>query len=91
MRPVERYVHHPQYGPVTVLSEVKGKHRDHCLCYNGCVHFKPGQPNNCHIAEAVFANCVKYGLVTPVYECPVYETLPGGDNGGKNKERDRSP
>lgn len=71
MRPVEKYVHHGK--EVSVLSDVKGLHRDNCLCFNGCKHFKPGEPDNCVIAEAVFSTCVKYNLVTPVYECPVYE------------------
>jgi len=75
MKPVERYVHHGT--EVVVFSELKGQHRDHCLCFNGCRRFKPGQPDNCPIAQATFENCVKFDLVTPVYECPVYEPQEG--------------
>lgn len=25
---------------------------------------------NCEIANAVFENCAKFGIVTPVWECP---------------------
>jgi hypothetical protein len=46
---IEKYVHHE--AEVSVDSELKGKHRQHCLCFQ-CDHFKPGQkitvrsPNN---------------------------------------------
>ena len=60
---------------VTVVSAVKGQHRSHCLCY-GCEHFRPGtDEHHCPIAQAVYANCVKHGLVTPVYECPKFEAV----------------
>lgn len=59
-------------GPVAMLVEVAGKHREHCLCYR-CRHFKPGQPDNCPIAQAIYETCVEHNVVTPVYECPVYE------------------
>lgn len=65
----ERYEHHG--FTVTVASEVKGKHREHCLCYS-CEAFDETGERNCHMASAVYENCVKYNLVTPVYECPSY-------------------
>jgi hypothetical protein len=64
---IEKYMHHG--AEVSVQTELKGKHRAHCLCY-GCEHFKPGQ---CVIAEAVYANCVAHNIVTPVWECPKFE------------------
>lgn len=72
MPQVERYTHHGV--DVAVLSAVKGQHRDHCLCFS-CGKFIPGLPVNCVIAQAVFENCIKLNLVTPVYECPVYEAV----------------
>jgi hypothetical protein len=68
---VEKYVHHGT--EVSVLSDVKGKHRSHCLCFQGCKRFEPGSKFNCPIAQAVYANCVRFNLTTPVYECPDYE------------------
>ena len=66
----ERYEHH---GITTiVVSEVKGMHRKHCLCYS-CDRFDETGENNCPMAAAVYANCVDYNLVTPVYECPAFE------------------
>jgi hypothetical protein len=35
---IEKYEHHQ--GVVSVRSDLKGKHRDHCLCYH-CEKFKP--------------------------------------------------
>ncbi len=59
---------------VVSRSDLQGKHRDHCLCHS-CALFKPGEDDNCPIAEDTFANCTKHGLVTPVYECPDFEEM----------------
>ena len=68
----EKAVHHGV--EVTVVSEVAGRHRKICLCFD-CKFFKPGEPDNCPIAQATFDNCVKYSLTTPVTECPVFEVV----------------
>jgi len=68
---MERYIHHGR--PVWVRSDLKGKHREHCLCFAGCKLFHPGSDDNCEIAQALFTNCVNLGVVTPVWECPDYE------------------
>ncbi len=71
---IEHYVHHGKY--VAVDSALKGKHREHCLCYK-CVRFVPSDPvRNCHIAQELFEKCVQYDLVTPVYECPIFREVP---------------
>jgi hypothetical protein len=63
------YEHH---GATVFVDEgLKGKHREHCLCWR-CESFKPGTPENCPIAEKLYRICVDENLVTPVYECPVY-------------------
>jgi len=67
---IEKYAHHGT--EVSVQSDLKGKHREHCLCFQGCVNFKPGSPDNCKIAAAVFKNCVEFNIVTPVWECPEF-------------------
>lgn len=68
---VEKYVHHG--AEVSVISQMKGKHRDICLCFQGCRFFKPGEPNNCSIAQQIYEMCVEHNLVTPVLECAKYE------------------
>jgi len=70
MNKVEQYEHHGE--SVYVISELKGQHRKNCLCFNGCLKFKPGEPDNCPIAQAVYENCVKYNITTPMYECPKF-------------------
>lgn len=69
---IEYYNHHG--NNVAVISELKGKHREHCLCYK-CQKFYPGIEDNCKIAQATYEHCAYYGLVTPVYECPEYQRL----------------
>jgi hypothetical protein len=67
---IEVYEHHG--AKVAVRPDLKGKHREHCLCFQNCARFKPGQDDNCEIAKALFENCVKFNVVTPVWECPKY-------------------
>jgi hypothetical protein len=68
----EQHKHRYQQDKVVwVRSDLKGKHRSFCLCYS-CDKFKPGDDRNCVIAEETFANCLKYGITTPVFECPEF-------------------
>lgn len=69
MNTYEQYNHHGK--DVWVNSALKGKHRNHCLCFS-CDKFMPGKVENCHIAKRVYANCVEFDLVTPIYECPEF-------------------
>ena len=64
------YSHHGR--TVAVKEELKGRHREHCLCFSGCKFFKPGQPDHCEIAQATYENCVKFGTTTPMWECPKF-------------------
>ena len=67
---IERYVHHGV--EVAVQVQLRGKHREHCLCW-GCEKLKPGEADNCEIAQGLYEHCVKHNLVTPVYECPEFQ------------------
>lgn len=75
------YKHWEDYMPVFVRKDLKGKHREHCLCFSW-EHFHPnpeGRKENCLIANAVYDNCVKFGITTPVWECPIFkERTPDG-------------
>lgn len=64
----ECYTH---YGAnVIVRADLKGKHREHCLCY-ACDSFKPeDREKNCKVASLLYAVCVALNMVTPVWECP---------------------
>lgn len=70
---VIQYEHHGK--TVSVQSHLKGKHRDHSLC-QACGKFKPNTPENCPIAQAVFENCVKFNIVSPMWECPEFIQSP---------------
>ena len=64
------YEHHG--NQVFVQKHLKGKHRDHCLCFC-CDLFHPGSKDNCGIAKTLYRLCVDQGMVTPVYECPQFQ------------------
>lgn len=72
-----RYEHHGHQ--VYVQEELKGKHKEHCLCYQGCRLFKPGTKDNCIIAGNLFIIDQHFGLVTPVWECPRFDGRPEED------------
>ena len=68
---IEKYEHHGKM--VSVQTHLKGNHVKHCLCSN-CSKFNPQTRNeNCSIANAIYKNCVDYGIVTPVWECPNFK------------------
>ncbi len=67
----EKYKHHG--NEVFVRKDLKGKHRDFCLCFR-CKNFNIDvREENCYIANIIYDTCVKYKLVLPVWECPVFE------------------
>jgi len=57
---------------VSVQEHLKGRHREHCLCWQNCQFFKPNLLENCEIAQANYELCVEYNIVTPVFECPKF-------------------
>ena len=69
---ITTYAHHG--AMVQVRRDLKGKHREHTLCYH-CEHFKPDTLNNCHIAQAIFDNCAKFHITTPVWDCPSFKLV----------------
>lgn len=69
----EQYIHHGKM--VWVIKEVKGKNRQHCLCFS-CSKFNPGEPEkNCPIANLNYAVCLAHNLTLPVYECPEFDEM----------------
>lgn len=72
MSQYEQYDHHGKL--VWVNKALKGQHGAYCLCYKPCKLFKPENPaQNCKIANAVYQNCVQFGIVTPMWECPAFQ------------------
>ena len=70
MNEFERYLHHGKQ--VWTRKVLKGKHREHCLCFS-CGNFKPGTDDNCERAQKLFEYCVRYDMTTPVFECPDFK------------------
>lgn len=63
----ENYVHHNRH--VWVRSDLKGTHREHCLCYECSLFFPDDVEHNCVVAQSIYSlNCTA-GVTTPVYEC----------------------
>ncbi len=63
------------YGPgkVWVRRVLKGRHREHCLCYS-CDRFKPeDREKNCRVANLLYELCRTLNIVIPVWECPKFE------------------
>ena len=73
MAQYEKYRHWDGHPQVWVRNDLKGRHREHCLCYS-CEHFKPeDREANCRIANLMFSVCVALGITTPVWECPEFK------------------
>ena len=60
---------------VKVMEHLRGKHREHSLCWQMCKHFQPGDRSeaNCPVARSLAEIEKQFGVVTPVWECPKYE------------------
>ena len=71
---MNEYVQYSHHGKVVwVRKDLKGTHRDACMCYD-CGNFHSGLPEgNCPIANLMFAVALAEGTVAPVYECPKFE------------------
>jgi len=67
---IVEYEHHGK--TVKVQAKLKGKHREHCLCWQGCKKFDPSGKNNCPRAAQLYAFCRNFNMVTPVWECAEY-------------------
>lgn len=66
-----QYEHHGKL--VWVRAEHKDCHRAHCLCWSCAKLNTADKSKNCVVARALFELCVKFDVVTPVWECPVFE------------------
>ena len=68
---IVQYEHHGVL--VSVREHLKGRHREHCLCWR-CGRFRPtDRSGNCPIANTLYALCVLAGITTPVWECPQFK------------------
>ena len=68
----EKYDHFGNGKEEWVRSDLKGKHREHCLCWSCHLFNSEDRDKNCKIARANYAHCVEFNLVLPVWECPEF-------------------
>jgi hypothetical protein len=71
-----RYAHHNEL--VWVREDLKGKHRQMCLCFS-CTKFNPGTAENCPMAQLLFEHCKQFKQVAPVLECPDFQEIGKSD------------
>lgn len=56
------------------VEKFDGKHKDICICYQNCKHFKPrNEEENCAIAQIAFGASKVVGIVL-VHSCNSYES-----------------
>lgn len=68
---IKKYKHHGEL--VSVQDHLKGKHREHCLCFQNCKYFIPeDRGKNCDIANNLFQFDITNNVTTPVWECKKY-------------------
>ena len=68
-----KYEHHGK--EVFVRKDLKGKHREHCLCWSCKKLNTQDRAKNCNIANTLYENCKLFNVVTPVWECPFFEEV----------------
>ena len=68
MSQIEWYTHHGCH--VAVQAHLKGKHREHCLCYQCACFNSTDREANCTLSNLIYALCVAEEMVLPVWECP---------------------
>jgi hypothetical protein len=67
-----KYKHHSD-DEVWVREDLKGRHREFCLCHKCKKLNVNDRDKNCPIANQLFNICLVNDLVTPVWECPQFE------------------
>jgi len=68
-----KIIHYNHHGRlVAVFAELRGKHREHCLCFR-CAFFHPDESGNCPIAQELYEFDVEYGCTTPMWECHTFK------------------
>jgi hypothetical protein len=72
---MSKIIKYEHYGKnMSVQEHLKGKHREHCLCFQNCIFFNlEDREKNCSIATALFKFDVENNVTTPVWECEKYK------------------
>jgi hypothetical protein len=66
-----KYLHHGK--EVFVREDLKGLHREHCLCFR-CEKLNTfDHTKNCAIAKTLYSIDILLHITTPVWECPEFK------------------
>ena len=68
----EKYDHFNKGIFQWVRSDLKGKHRENCLCFDCQLFYPEDREKNCKVARANYSHCVEFNMVMPVWECPYF-------------------
>lgn len=69
-----RYEHHGH--EVSVREDLKGLHREYCLCWH-CQRLSFDEETNCPVAQEVYRLCCQHGLTLVMWECPQFVDASG--------------
>jgi len=64
---IVEYLHHGKL--MNVEENLKGKHREYCLCYKCSKLDISDREKNCKIANKLYQFCIDNNVTTPVFEC----------------------
>lgn len=66
-------VQEEHYGKlVWVNPTTESVRREECLCLN-CGNMKPGSPDHCRVAQALYQICVNDNVALTITRCPIWK------------------
>ncbi len=64
---IVKFMHHNV--KVSAMDHLRGRHRDHCLCFQCKKLNIEDREKNCKIANLLFSVCKMCEITTPVFYC----------------------
>lgn len=76
-----KYIKYKHHGKeVSVREDLKGKHREYCLCWKCAKFFPDDKKKSCPIANRLFELDIDNIVTTPVWECADFKEKQKGEN-----------
>lgn len=69
-QPIEGFFHGKKVWAHLSMDQLR---KSECLCLN-CANLKPGEPDNCSIAQSFFEICVRENVALAVTRCPLWKS-----------------
>ena len=70
---IVKYQHHGIL--MNVRKDLKGRHREHCLCFFCKFFDMDNREENCPIANVLYSLNILANIVTPVWECKKFDPI----------------